>query len=239
MRAAGWRALFLDFDGTLVGIRRRPEGVRCSTRMRGVLARLALRPELWIGIVSGRRSRTLSRLIGVEGIHYRGVYGAESGDSALRISPAARRALASVRNVLARRLGRLAGLWMEHKGLSLVVHYRGARRPAATRAEDILRRAMARAGPLLRVIAGHKSWEIVPREIPGKGAAVAAVMQSLPAGCMGICIGDDAADEEAFAALPGGITIRVGRSGNSLARYFLRSPDEVLEWLIRFEEALP
>jgi len=128
---------------------------------------------------------------------------------------------------------------MEYKGLSFVVHYRGARRPAVAAAEESIHRALAPFRRWLRVIAGHKSWEVVPREIPGKGAAVAAVMESLPARSVGIYIGDDAADEEAFAALPAGITIRVGRSGTSRARYFLRSPAEVLKWLIRFEEALP
>lgn len=239
LRCGGRLALFLDFDGTLVGIRRRPEGVRCSERMRSALTRLVKRPNLWIGIVSGRRARTLAKLIGVAGIHYCGAYGAESEGSALKISWAARRALSRVRSALRRQLRRLAGVWMEDKGLSFVVHYRGAGRLAVAEAEDLLRGAMAPARQLLRVMAGHKSWEIVPREIPGKGAAVAAVMQSLPAGSMGIYIGDDAADEAAFAALPGGITIRVGRNGKSQARYFLRSPAEVLKWLVRFEGALP
>jgi trehalose 6-phosphate phosphatase len=207
--------------------------------MRGVLSRLAKHAGLWVGIVSGRRSRTLARLIRVEGIHYRGVYGAETGEAPLKISPGARRALSSVRRTLARELRRLAGVWTEYKGLSLVVHYRGARRSAVTDAERILRGAIAPARRWLRLIAGAKSLEVVPREISGKGAAVAAVMQSLPAGSVGIYIGDAAADEEAFGALASGITIRVGRSGESRARYFLRSPVEVLKWLICFERALP
>jgi len=241
-RAAGGvetQALFLDFDGTLAPIRRRPDLVHCSKRMRDVLTKLARHHGLWLGIVSGRRTRTLKRLIGVQGIHYCGAYGAESEGSTLKISRAAHRALFRMRKVLETELGKLAGVWTEDKGLSLAVHYRGARGDAVAAAEDVLRRALTQARPVLRIMAGRKSWEIVPREIPGKGAAVVRVMRSLPAGSVGIYIGDDAADEEAFAALPGGITIHVGLHGKTRARYFLRTPGEVLQWLVRFEEALP
>lgn len=237
--AGGPRALFLDFDGTLVGMRRRPEEVRCSPRLLGVLRRLVRRPGLWIGIVSGRRSRVLARMIGVEGMHYRGVYGAESEHAPLKISMAARRALSRVRCAVASQIRTLPRVWMEYKGLSFVIHYRGARQPAVTAAREILCRALAPCSRLLRVIAGRNSWEIVPREISGKGAAVSEVMLTLPESSLGIYIGDDAADESAFAALWGGITIRVGRHGGTLARYFLRNPGEVLEWLSRFEGALP
>jgi len=239
LNSGGWRALFLDFDGTLARIRARPEQVRCSGRVRSVLSRLAHRPDLWIGVVSGRRSHTLARLIRVNGIEYLGAYGAETPGSRLKISSAARGGLTRVRRGLARRLGRDSGVWMENKGVSFAVHYRGARQHAGTSAEDALRREVAPERARLRLIAGRKSWEVVPREIPGKGAAVRAVMQRLPARSMGIYIGDSAPDEKGFGALPGGITIRVGRSGRSLARYFLRTPGEVLQWLVRFEEALP
>jgi trehalose 6-phosphate phosphatase len=238
IRAAATFALFLDFDGTLVRIRRRPEGVRCPARTRKLLELLARRPHVWVGIVSGRRSRSLSRLIGVPGIHYCGVYGAETQASPLRISAATRRALGHVRRALARPLGKLAGVWIEDKGLIFVVHYRTARRRAACAAEMALRRALAPVGRLLRIIAGSKTWEIVPCAIPGKGAAVSAVMKSLAPGSLALYVGDDAADEAAFAALPDGITIRVGRAGNTGAGYYLRSPAEVFQFLRRFEEAL-
>lgn len=238
IHAAASFALFLDFDGTLVGIRRRPEGVRCPARTRKLLELLARRPHLWLGIVSGRRSRFLARLIGVGSIHYRGVYGAETQTSPLRISAPTRRALGHVRRALTRPLGKLAGAWIEDKGLSFVLHYRGARQPVARAAETALRQALAPFGRLLRIIAGTKTWEIVPGAIPGKGAAVSAVMKSLAPGSLALYVGDDDSDEAAFAALPDGITIRVGRPGNTVADYYLRSPAEVFQFLRRFEEAL-
>jgi len=238
LRPAAMRCLFLDFDGTLAPIRRRPEKVRCAPRLRKLLARLAARPDFWIGIVSGRRTKTLERVIAVPGLHYRGVYGAESEESPLRLSARARQALARSRRALAQRLKGLRGVWLEDKGMSFAVHYRGASERAVAGALAVLGAALAPAARFLRVISGRKTWEVVPRQIPGKGAAVSAVMQSLPRHTVAAYIGDDAADEDAFEALPDGITIRVGPLGNSRARYFLRSPAEVYQWLLRVEEAV-
>jgi trehalose-phosphatase len=49
-----------------------------------------------------------------------------------------------------------------------------------------------------------------------------------------ICLGDDATDEDAFAALAGGITIRIGRPVKTAARYQLKCQGMVqrfLAWL--------
>ncbi len=50
-----------------------------------------------------------------------------------------------------------------------------------------------------------------------------------------IYLGDDTTDEEAFASLPGAITVRVGPHGKSSASYHLADPGEVemfLAWLV-------
>jgi len=237
-RAGSVRALLLDFDGTLVPIRRRPQDVRCSRRLRALLARVARRPQLWVGIITGRRARAVARLVGVPGIHYRGAYGAETEDAPLKLPAACLHALSRARRTLAQNIRNLKGVWLENKGLSFVLHYRTARRRAIAAAEAARREALAPAQRFLRAIAGKKTWEVVPRRIPGKGAAVSAVLRSLPPGAVAAYLGDDAADEAAFAALPRGITICVGRREHTCARYFLRGPAEVFEWLARFEEVL-
>ena len=237
-RAGGVRALFLDFDGTLVPIRRRPQEVRCSTRLWALLARITRHPQVWVGIITGRRARAVARLVGVPGIHYRGAYGAETEDAPLKLPPACLHALSRARRALAQHIRNLKGVRLENKGLSFVLHYRKARRRAIVAAEAALHEALSPAGRFLRAIAGKKTWEVVPRQIPGKGAAVSAVLRSLPPGAVAAYLGDDAADEAAFAALPRGITICVGRREDSRARYFLRGPAEVFKWLARFEGVL-
>lgn len=49
-----------------------------------------------------------------------------------------------------------------------------------------------------------------------------------------VYIGDDKTDEDAFKSLTNCITVKVGKSRKSLAKYYLKNTDEViqfLEWL--------
>jgi trehalose 6-phosphate phosphatase len=82
-------------------------------------------------------------------------------------------------------------------------------------------------------------WEILPREIPGKFTAVDDVLGAHRLATAVVYIGNDGTDEVAFAALPDDITIRVGREPQTHARYFVRTPAEVLRLLARMEKELP
>jgi len=238
LKGPGAKAVFLDFDGTLARLRRRPWEVRCPARVKRLLTRLARQPNLRLCVISGRRAQNLRELIGVAGIHYLGAYGAEFGSTPPVLGERTRRALAKAKRDLTAQTASLPGIWIENKGLGLAVHCRAARSPAIRQAGEAVRRVLAAACGVLRLIAGVKIWEIVPREFAGKGAAVRAGMDELPPGSAGVYIGDDVADETAFAVLESGITVRVGRARKTRARYFLRSPAEVVKFLARFEEGL-
>jgi trehalose 6-phosphate phosphatase len=90
----------------------------------------------------------------------------------------------------------------------------------------------------LHVIEGSNVLELLPPEIEGKGAAVRDIVSGYPRASLPIYLGDDASDESAFAALPAGITIRVGRARGTAARYALRDTSEVHSFLQRLEEKL-
>ncbi|MFO0928668.1 MAG: hypothetical protein U0736_16870, partial [Gemmataceae bacterium] len=47
-----------------------------------------------------------------------------------------------------------------------------------------------------------------------------------------VYVGDDTTDEDAFAAFPDGVTVRVNPGAHTAARYTLRDPAEVLQWLV-------
>jgi trehalose 6-phosphate phosphatase len=88
------------------------------------------------------------------------------------------------------------------------------------------------------MVRGHKVWELLPRQIRGKGAAVSALLASLPRPTLPIFVGDDATDESAFRALPRGLTIRVGKHPRTAARFRLQSPDEVKMFLLKLKAAI-
>ena len=90
-------------------------------------------------------------------------------------------------------------------------------------------------GELFRVETGKNIWEIVPRELGNKGSAVAQEMAGLPGGTVPVYLGDDQADEAAFAALPHGITVRVGERGCSRAHYRLAGVPQVRAFLYKLK----
>jgi trehalose 6-phosphate phosphatase len=90
----------------------------------------------------------------------------------------------------------------------------------------------------LHLLNGSRVWEILPDEIPGKFTVVDEVLGEIRSESAIVYIGNDGTDEVAFEALPNAITVRVGREPETHARYFVRTPAEVLRLLARMEREL-
>jgi trehalose 6-phosphate phosphatase len=231
-------AVFLDFDGTLVNIARRPDQVHFAASTRGVLQRLARHPRVILVVISGRRRAELLRYIGLRGIRYFGLYGWERGPHP-RLPPSALIALRRARMQLSIHLSSIPGLWMEDKHLSLSVHLLSVSPPGQRLARRKLRSLLLPFQETLHVIENLQDAEIVPRCISGKGIAVQqflakpALQNALP-----LYFGDDLSDEPAFEAVCRGISIRVGAARPTRARYSIRGPAEVAAVLTKLEAAL-
>jgi trehalose 6-phosphate phosphatase len=225
IRDADHRLLLLDFDGTLVGLRRHPGDVRFSERGRKILRRLIGHENLSVAVVTGRELEKIQTLVGVEGeTTVPSIAARQMVEAALR---AAQSGLAGLR-----------GIEIEDKRLSFAVHYRGARQPAIEAASRVVADIVATSSDKLRILCGKKVWEVLPREFPGKGVAVLELFARLPEKKIAIYFGDDETDEEAFSVLPGQITVNVGGAGNTHASFYARNPSEVLQLLSRLETEL-
>jgi trehalose-phosphatase len=238
IRDAEHRLLLLDFDGTLVRLRRHPDDVRFSTRGRKILQRLAGHANLTIAVVSGRELEKIQSLVGVEGIRYVGLHGAERAGETTVPSIAARQMVEAALKTAQTGLAGLRGIEIEDKRLSFAVHYRGARSPAIETASRVVADIAAASNDKLRILCGKKVWELLPREFPGKGFAVLELFARLPEKKIAIYFGDDETDEEAFSVLPGQITVNVGGAGNTHASFYVGSPSDVLNFLSRLEKEL-
>jgi trehalose-phosphatase len=239
LRAAEHRALLLDFDGTLASLRRRPADVKLPARTKHTLARLLRHPDLFVAIVSGRRIRDLRAKVRVKGAHYFGLYGSEQPGKSLRLSKSAKPVLRHAKRDAQALLAHPSGVWIEDKGLSFAIHYRGARPEVARAAREVLFALLAPWSHALHVFNGDNVWEVLPREIPGKDAAVKTILKKLPRGSLMIYVGNDATDEAAFVALVDHITVRVGKGHGTQAQFFLKTPADVLRFLARLERELP
>jgi trehalose-phosphatase len=230
-------ALFTDFDGTLVRIRRRPGGVRLGAHVRRLLAELS-RAGALVGVVSGRRLEDVRGRVGLRGIWYAGAHGFFLRDPANRrftlLKLAERLLVSRAQRWLARQLRGVPGIALEPKGATVALHYRGASR----RCVELARVAIAqflRKTKGLHLMSGKKVLELVPAREVDKWAAIQFVfarekrrrpdtIQTV------IYLGDDTTDERVFEKMRG-ISVAVGKRQNTSARYFLRSPAEVRQFL--------
>ncbi len=219
----------LDYDGTLAEIAPRPEAARPYPGVPELLYALSRRYPVYL--VTGRRVRDLEALLGPLQIPVFGVHGAEEGvlggPVRTRVVKEAYGVLAGLRD----RVPKVPGLWVEDKGAALALHYRGAPDEAAVR--RALRSLLEGLPRELEVLWGKKVVEIKP-----KGATKGAVAREVAArhpGRIPVAIGDDTTDEAMFAALPEGITVKVG-PGSSAAGYRLAGVPEVVAYLKQYLE---
>ncbi len=226
--------LFVDFDGTLTPLRERPSDVPpLDPSWRGLLRRLARNKRLTFYVISGRRLAELRKLVPVPGVRLLGLHGWEGRD----VPPLEkeRGMVRKARQLLQQRLSKIPQIWLEDKGLGLAVHYRGAPLWSIRLARPIVLNVARILRPHIHILRGDKVWEILPRQIDGKGTSVRALLSQESPGTLPIFIGDDLTDEHAFAVLPHGLTVRVGKNLRTRARFLLRDPEEVKVFLQKLE----
>lgn len=244
---AGAAAVFLDYDGTLVSIRRRPEDAVLAPATRNLLAGLARCPGVSLLIVTGRSLADIRRLVPLRSVGFAADHGFEirlRGKAAWR-HPAAESARLPLRDVsrrLRRALGGIRGVAVEEKGATLSVHYRRMRGPYGSALRKAVDDAVAPHRRRLRVRSGKKVLEIEPDVPWDKGRAVLEMLDQLacPDAAPVVYIGDDRTDESAFRELAAKAwTVKVGLTPASRARYYLEDPARVRAFLRRLIQALP
>ena len=240
LRAAPEILLFLDFDGTLAPIVEDPSLARMPPETRQALARLAADPRFSLAIISGRALSDLHHRVDLEDLIYAGNHGLEiSGPGVEFIEPTAAerlKALGELSRHLKVRLHDIPGVEVENKVLSASVHFRRARATSLPEIRQIVEDAVVFDGNPFEITEGRKVLEIRPRVGWDKGMAVRWIQQASghPA-ALPLYIGDDSTDEDAFLALPEGITIAIGKARETAAQYFLDRQDlvpEFLRWLL-------
>lgn len=237
VRSAGSVALFLDFDGTLARIRPTPDEVRLGGPVRFTLARLASNARARVWVISGRKRDDVRNKTGVPGLEYLGLHGWE-GRLDCSLPRKTQDALDRARRSLTRSVEPLSGVWVEDKGSAFAVHYRTADENNSTLACARLNEFLPRLNGDFRLLKGKRVWEILPSRLGDKGSAVRRELGRHERRSLPVYIGDDLTDEDAFAAIPDGLTIRVGPLALTRAQFQLRDPGEVRRFLEKLEVEL-
>src|SRR5262249_13658389 len=134
----------------------------------------------------------------------------------------------------------LPGVCVEPKNFSTTIHYRHAAELARQHLRTIVGSLVPDDHPELSATAGKASYEILPRVDWNKGSPVRWTHERIKAtDLLPVVIGDDPTDEDAYTALEGTISIRVGNGPSqglpTAARYGLHDQGAVhqlLRWLL-------
>jgi len=90
------------------------------------------------------------------------------------------------------RLRGLPGVWIEDKAPAFAVHCRDASSTIAFQVAAVVRQVAGALASDLRLLRGLKVWEVLTRDLKGKGAAITGLMAGLPPDALAIYLGDDA-----------------------------------------------
>jgi trehalose 6-phosphate phosphatase len=237
-------ALFLDVDGTLLDISRRPQEVVVPEGLRSVLESTWRTLGGALALVSGRAIADLDRLFAPLRLPAAGQHGAElrlDPDGRVCIMPG-RRIGAALRQAVEALAHKHPGVELEDKGMTLAVHYRAAPEIGRQLARE-LRVLLAREGEGIALCRGKMVLELRDLRYTKAGAVEAFLRQPSFAGRLPVFVGDDITDEDGFAAVErhGGIAMPVGRAcraanrRRAIARRDRRltfaGPADVRKWL--------
>lgn len=234
------RILFLDYDGTLVGFKSKPEDAFPDQELIALLDALAANKKNKVVLISGRdrpffdkwfKTKKFS-LVVEHGVWFKHpgkkweIYESRNTEWKELIS-----------SVLEFYVDRTPGTFIEEKNFSLVWHYRKADPELGTiRANELKDELSSLIANLdIEVLEGHKVIEVKNSGINKGRAASRLLINSKYDFVLGV--GDDWTDEYLFKELPtNAITIRVGLKYTS-ALYNIESPETVRTLLTEFSKS--
>ena len=255
--------VFLDYDGTLTPIVAEPDKAFMGEDMREAVRQCAKRFPT--AIISGRSRHKVSKFVQLQELYYAGSHGldiagptttrdGEPVAATLAHQPAqwARDVMDRVTNELIEKTKDIPGANIEHNMFCVSAHYRAVsdeHRPAFEKIVDDI----CDSEECLIKHDGKMVWEVRPRVAWDKGKALSYLRDALLPDLASkgfsadevftIYIGDDVTDEDAFMEINDelgdhlGVGVLVSHAPKvSAAKFSLRSPDEVLQFLTKLHE---
>lgn len=225
-KASQKRAIFLDYDGTLVSFNNDPQAAKPDQELHMLLAKLEEDERNTLTIISGRDKDTLQDWVGshlINLIAEHGVWLKNHGEDWQMIDNVNSDWKPLIRPLLETFVDRTPGTFIEEKNYSLVWHYRRAEpeqgEMRANELKEELRNMIANHN--LEIMEGNKVIEVKTGGI-NKGLAAMRFIKGVRFDCI-LAIGDDWTDEYMFRELPkSAITIKVGLK-NTAAAYNVES----------------
>jgi trehalose 6-phosphate phosphatase len=208
--------LMFDYDGTLTPIVEHPWEARLAPGTRELLAEMAARPRVYVGVLSGRRIDELEQLIALPQLFYCGLSGIEMRlQGNLLVHPSARDNVQLIEEII-RRLSAIErvypGAWVEHKRYGFTVHYRGVEEALIPEVKTRIQGFLESWSGKLRIVEAPRAFEVLIGGAWTKGDAVRKMLEQVGEPSFLFYAGDAPNDREAIEAVTahGGIAVGVG-----------------------------
>jgi trehalose-phosphatase len=233
--------LFLDYDGTLVPIKKRPELALLPASKKKILRDLS--EQYFLAIVTGRALKDIKTMLRIGRAAYIGNHGLEIFyQGKYWVHPKAEKISFTLKNILKKlqtKLRPLQGAWIEDKTLTASIHYRSMLADKKSILKNMVAEEIVAAQDLLKCTEGKKVFEIRPNIDWNKGRGICKLLQwiTVPANSVKIYVGDDATDEDAFQVFnKGDIIIRVGKKKKTHALHCFSSVSSVWKFLAELNQ---
>lgn len=238
-KCAERRLFFLDYDGTLVPFVEEPSEAVPSEEILLVLERLCGQSENTVVLISGRDKDTLYNWFGglrIALVAEHGIWVKEWDASEWKqVDVSLSDWKGKIKSILELYTDRCPGSFIEEKDFSIAWHYRKSDPFLSTiiANELVLELTHLTANMNVSILSGDKVVEIRP--MGANKGRVALSWISKEKWDFIFAAGDDATDEDLFAALPeNAYPIKVGL-GTSKAKFNLSSPQKMVELLKKLE----
>jgi trehalose 6-phosphate synthase/phosphatase len=231
-RKPGKKLILLDYDGTLVTYRPKPQQALPSESLLDILNRLVAHAETDLIIISGRDHSDIDSLLGRLPINIIACHGAIMKENGIWKNQVSDEIMwkDTIRPILDHMSLKCPQSFIEDKHFSLAWHYRNTDHKSAFGfSRQLISQLEKFSGRLgLKILDGNMVVEIMNKEI-GKGIAVEKLLATKNYDFI-LSIGDDMTDEEIFEVLipvKEAVTIKVG-NGSTNAKYYFSSVEEVV-----------
>ena len=228
------RAIFLDYDGTLVPLAWHAEWAKPGDETLSLIKSLSQDPKTEVVLISGRDKKTLQKWFGGLSIALVAEHGAwirEKNEDWKLIRPLTAEWKSQLLPILKRYAARVPGSFVEEKEFSLAWHYRRSDPGLASiRAKELTDDLIHFAANVdIQVLQGSKVVEVRNAGV-NKGAAAMQLISKDTFDFV-LAVGDDWTDEDLFKTLPEtAYSIRVGLT-SSHAKFNLHNHSEVIQLL--------
>ncbi len=237
--------LLFDYDGTLTPIVEHPNLAVLDRETKRLLADLAARPRVCVGVLSGRTLDELASLVQVPNVYLAGTGGVELDLRGLRVvHPHADRiakTMSRLAGSLEATIADYQGAWIEKKRLGLTIHYRHLPDRLHGALHAVVTDVITESANDVRMLRGPMAMEITPAKGWNKGMATRLILADIgAANDILFYAGDGDNDYEAVeeVAAMGGITVGIGLNAPTAASHRLPSHVALLSFLGKLNSSL-